>query len=214
MKAFILAAGRGERMRPLTDHTPKPLLSVRGRPLIEWHLEKLVAAGVQQVVINLGWLGENISTHLGDGTRFGLHIAYSQEGWPALETGGGLHRALPLLGDEAFLLVNGDVFTELPFTLLTLPQQRLAHLTLVPNPPQHPRGDFALQDGMVIDAEPRLTYSGIAVLHPRLFAGCTPGAFPLAPLLKRAMAAGQVSGERYDGLWTDVGTPERLQALQ
>lgn len=214
MKAFILAAGRGERMRPLTDHMPKPLLCVRGKPLIEWHLEKLAAAGVRDVVINLGWLGEKIKAHLGDGARFGVCIAYSEEGWPALETGGGLHRALPLLGDAPFLLVNGDVFTELPFVLRDMPANALAHLVLVPNPAQHPAGDFALVDGAVVDAAPRLTYSGIAMLHPQFFAGCAPGAFPLAPLLKRAIAASKVSGERYDGLWSDVGTPERLQALQ
>ena len=214
MKVFILAAGRGERMRPLTDHTPKPLLRVRGKPLIEWHLEKLAAAGVRDVVINLGWLGEKIKTHLGDGSCFGVRIAYSEEGWPALETGGGLHRALPLLGNEPFLLVNGDVFTELPFALPDMQANTQAHLVLVPNPPQHPNGDFSLVNGVVVDAEPRLTYSGIALLHPKLFEGCQPGAFPLAPLLKRAMAAGKVSGERYDGLWSDVGTPERLQALQ
>ncbi len=217
MKAFILAAGRGERMRPLTDHTPKPMLMVRGRPLIEWHLQKLAAAGVQKVVINLGWLGERLRAALGDGRAQGLQIDYSEEGWPALETGGGLHRALPLLGDAPFLLVNGDVFTDLPFAPLCargLDAGQLAHLVLVPNPPQHPRGDFALRDGRVVDAEPRLTYSGIALLHPRLFEGCTAGAFPLAPLLKRAMAAGQVSGQCHQGLWSDVGTPERLAALQ
>ncbi len=217
MKAFILAAGRGERMRPLTDHTPKPLLTVRGKPLIEWHLEKLAAAGVREVVVNLGWLGDKLEAHLGDGSRFGVSIRYSPEGWPALETGGGLHHALPLLGAEPFLLVNGDVFTDLPFApLLTrgLQARDLAELVLVPNPPQHPGGDFALVQGRVVDAAPRLTYSGIAVLHPALFAGCNPGAFPLAPLLKQAMASDQVSGSRHDGLWTDVGTPERLQVLQ
>jgi len=217
MKAFILAAGRGERMRPLTDHTPKPLLMVRGKPLIEWHLEKLSVAGVREVVVNLGWLGERLRAALGDGSRFDLRITYSEEGWPALETGGGLHRALPHLGDAPFLLVNGDVFTDLPFAPLLargLAGGALAHLVLVPNPVQHPRGDFALVDGQVVDAEPRLTYSGIAVLHPQLFAGCAAGAFPLAPLLQRAMVAGRVSGERHEGLWSDVGTPERLQALQ
>jgi len=217
MKAFILAAGRGERMRPLTDHTPKPLLMVRGKPLIEWHLEKLSVAGVREVVVNLGWLGERLRAALGDGSRFDLRITYSEEGWPALETGGGLHRALPHLGDAPFLLVNGDVFTDLPFAPLLARGPAggaLAHLVLVPNPVQHPRGDFALVDGQVVDAEPRLTYSGIAVLHPQLFAGCAAGAFPLAPLLQRAMVAGRVSGERHEGLWSDVGTPERLQALQ
>jgi MurNAc alpha-1-phosphate uridylyltransferase len=217
MKAFILAAGRGERMRPLTDHTPKPLLAVRGKPLVEWHLDKLVACGLRQVVINTGWLGEAIEAHLGDGTRFGLSIAYSHEGWPALETGGGIHHALPLLGDEPFLLVNGDVFTDLDFAPLIargLAASESAHLVLVPNPPQHPRGDFALVDGLVRDVEPRLTYSGIALLRPALLAGCAPGAFPLAPLLKAAMVLGRVSGVRHDGQWSDVGTPERLAALQ
>lgn len=217
MKAFILAAGRGERLRPLTDHTPKPLLLVRGQPLIEWHLHKLAAAGVREVVINLGWLGEKIESHLGDGARFGLKLAYSPEGWPALETGGGLHRALPLLGADPFLLVNGDVFTDLPFAPLLeagLQAGDLAHLVLVDNPPQHPQGDFALLDGRVRDAAPRLTYSGIALLHPQLFAGCAAGAFPLAPLLKRAMAADQVSGQHHAGLWSDIGTPERLAAVQ
>lgn len=217
MKAFILAAGRGERMRPLTDHTPKPLLRVRGKPLIEWHLQKLSAAGVQQVVINLGWLGEQVEAHLGDGSRFGVSIRYSPEGWPALETGGGLHHALPLLGAAPFLLVNGDVFTDLPFAPLLargLQAGDLAELVLVPNPPQHPVGDFALVQGRVVDAAPRLTYSGIALMHPMLFEGCTAGAFSHVPLLRRAMAASKVGGSRYDGLWTDVGTPDRLQALQ
>ena len=217
MKAFILAAGRGERMRPLTDHTPKPLLAVRGKPLIEWHLEKLAAAAVREVVINLGWLGESIPAHLGDGTRFGLSLSYSHEGWPALETGGGIHRALPLLGSEAFLLVNGDVFTDLDFAPLLargLAHDDLAHLLLVDNPVQHPQGDFGLSGGRINELAPRLTYSGIALLHPELFAGCEPGAFALAPLLRRAIAAGRVSGAHHAGQWSDVGTAERLQALQ
>lgn len=218
MKAFILAAGRGERMRPLTDHTPKPLLVVRGKPLIEWHLEKLVASGVREVVINLGWLGEKIRAHLGDGAQLGVSIRYSDEGWPALETGGGLHHALPLLGTEPFLLVNGDVFTDYRFDALvargTAMSEALAHLVMVPNPAQHQEGDFALLDGAICDAAPRLTYSGIALLQPGLFAGCAPGAFPLAPLLKRAIAQRRLSGELHSGLWSDVGTPERLQALQ
>ena len=217
MKAFILAAGRGERMRPLTDHTPKPLLAVRGKPLIEWHLEKLAAAAVREVVINLGWLGESIPAHLGDGTRFGLSLSYSHEGWPALETGGGIHRALPLLGSEAFLLVNGDVFTDLDFAPLLargLTHDDLAHLLLVDNPVQHPQGDFGLSGGRINELAPRLTYSGIALLHPELFAGCEPGAFALAPLLRRAIAAGRVSGAHHAGQWSDVGTAERLQALQ
>lgn len=219
MKAFVLAAGRGERMRPLTDHTPKPLLPVAGKPLIAWHLEKLAAAGVREVVINLGWLGARIPQALGDGARFGLSLRYSDEGWPALETGGGIVRALPLLGSAPFLLVNGDVWTDADLGALVrrgLRDGEQAHLLLVPNPPQHPRGDFALHaDGRVADdAEPRLTYSGIGLLHPRLFEGRSEGAFPLAPLLRNAMAAGAVTGHCHAGRWVDVGTPERLAALE
>ena len=218
MKAFVLAAGRGERMRPLTDHTPKPLLPVAGKPLIEWHLERLAAAGFREVVINLGWLGARIPEVLGDGRRWDLRLRYSDEGWPALETGGGLFRALPLLGAEPFLLVNGDVWCDADFAALAargLRAAELAHLLLVANPPQHPRGDFALgADGRVTEGEPRLTYSGIGLLHPRLFEGCSDGAVPLAPLLRSAMAAGAVSGDRHEGRWVDVGTPERLAALE
>lgn len=215
MKAFVLAAGRGERMRPLTDHRPKPLLPVAGKPLIEWHLERLAAAGVGEVVINLGWLGAQIPAALGDGARWGLCLRYSDEGWPALETGGGIHRALPLLGAAPFLLVNGDVWTDADFAALVqrgLLGAELAHLLLVPNPPQHPAGDFALDQGWVGEQGERLTYSGIALLHPHLFEGRSPGAFPLAPLLRSAMAAGRVSGRRHDGVWLDIGTPERLAA--
>lgn len=222
-RAFILAAGRGERMRPLTDHTPKPLLPVRGRPLIEHHLQSLAAAGVQDVVINLGWLGGRIREALDDdGRRYGLHIAWSDEGWPALETGGGIHRALPLLGPAPFVLVNGDVFSDYPLADLVrcaqaLPADDLAHLVLVPNPAHNLRGDFALVSGRIPepaapDAE-RHTYSGLAVLRPQLFAGCRPGAFGLAPLLRAAAQQGRVSGELHRGLWSDVGTPERLAAL-
>ena len=218
MKAMILAAGRGERMRPLTDHTPKPLLDVGGRPLIEWHLAALAAAGIGEVVINLGWLGEKLRAHLGDGRRFGLAIAYSEEGWPALETGGGIHRALPLLGTEPFLLLNGDVFCDYP--LLPLVQRGLgagdlAQLVLVANPEHNPRGDFVMQAGRVVAGEAgRLTFSGISLLHPALFAGCEAGAFPLAPLLRRAITEGQVGAEVFGGFWSDVGTPERLSAVR
>jgi len=219
-KAFILAAGRGERMRPLTDHTPKPLLLVRGRPLIEHHLAALVAAGVREAVINLGWLGARIREHLGDGGRYGLQLAYSDEGWPALETGGGIHRALPLLDDAPFVVVNGDVYSDYPLAALVaraqaLPAQDLAHLVLVPNPAHHPRGDFALADGRMVEpAPPQYTFSGLSVLRPALFAGCQPGAFGLAPLLRAAAQRGQVGAELHRGLWSDVGTPERLAALQ
>ncbi len=217
MKAFILAAGRGARLRPFTDHTPKPLLTVRGKPLIEWHLEKLQAAGVQQVVINLGWLGERLRAALGDGSRFGLAIDYSDEGWPALETGGGIHHALPLLGPEPFLLVNGDVFSDIDFAALIargLGRGDQVELVLVDNPTQHPEGDFGLSHGRATALAPRLTYSGIAVVHPALFEGCTAGAFPLAPLLRRAIACGQAAASHHRGSWSDVGTPERWQALQ
>jgi MurNAc alpha-1-phosphate uridylyltransferase len=212
---MILAAGRGERMRPLTDHTPKPLLVVRGKPLIQWHLEALARAGITEVVINLAWLGARIRAALGEGRQFGLDIVYSDEGSRALETGGGIFHALPLLGSQPFLLVNGDTFTDLEFGALALEPGALAHLVLVPNPPQHPRGDFALHGDLVSqEGEPRHTYSGIGIYHPELFAGCTAGRFPLLPLLQAALRANRLRGQRYDGLWSDVGTVERLAALQ
>jgi len=215
MKAMILAAGRGERLRPLTLATPKPLLEVRGRPLIGWHLAALARAGVREVVINLSWLGEQIRNTLGDGAAYGLRIAYSDEGPEPLETGGGIFRALPLLGPGPFLLVNGDVYTDYQPARLRAAPEALGHLVLVPNPPQHPRGDFALDAGRILeDGEPRYTYSGLAVLRPELFAGCSDGRFPLLPLFKRAIALGRLHGELYTGAWTDVGTPERLAALR
>ncbi|WP_060482864.1 N-acetylmuramate alpha-1-phosphate uridylyltransferase MurU [Pseudomonas sp. NBRC 111119] len=212
MKAMILAAGKGERMRPLTLHTPKPLVPLAGRPLIEYHLQALAAAGIADVVINHAWLGQQIERHLGDGSRFGLHIRYSAEGEP-LETGGGIFKALPLLGDEPFVLVNGDIWTDYDFSRLQCPLQGLAHLVLVDNPCHHGHGDFRLVDGKVLDGDSApgtLTFSGISLLHPSLFDGCQPGAFKLAPLLRQAMAAGKVSGERHAGRWVDVGTLERL----
>jgi MurNAc alpha-1-phosphate uridylyltransferase len=211
MKAMILAAGRGERMRPLTDHTPKPLLPVGGKPLLQWHVEALVAAGVCDIVINHAWLGEQIEAALGSGDALGAKIRYSPEG-EALETGGGIFRALPLLGDEPFVVVNADIVTDYPFARLPSVPAGLAHLVLVPNPAHHPEGDFYLEHGRVeAEGAPRLTYSGIGVYHPNLFRGQQPGRFPLAPLLRRAMAAGQVSGEFYAGRWLDAGTPERLR---
>ncbi|TCO82791.1 MurNAc alpha-1-phosphate uridylyltransferase [Plasticicumulans lactativorans] len=216
MKAMILAAGRGERMRPLTDHLPKPLLAVGGRALIEHHLLRLAAAGFTEVVINLGHLGHLLPQRLGDGSRYGLSITWSPEPPGALETGGGIHHALALLGDAPFLLVNGDVWTTQPLAPLrhALAPADLAHLVLVDNPPQHPRGDFALAAGRVRAGEaPRLTYSGVAVLSPALFAGRAPGRYPLAPLLVAAMARDAVSGEHFRGDWRDIGTPERLAAL-
>ncbi|MNF51033.1 N-acetylmuramate alpha-1-phosphate uridylyltransferase MurU [Pseudomonas sp. Irchel s3a18] len=216
MKAMILAAGKGERMRPLTLTTPKPLVRVGGMPLIEYHLRALAAAGFSEVVINHAWLGQQIEDYLGDGSRYGLKIQYSPEGEP-LETGGGIFRALPLLGEEAFVVVNGDIWTDYAFAALREPLAGLAHLVLADNPAHHPRGDFSLVEGQVHDAgadAQTLTYSGIAVLHPKLFAGCREGAFKLAPLLREAMAQGQVTGERLQGHWVDVGTHERLAEVE
>ncbi len=213
MKAMILAAGRGERMRPLTDRLPKPLLPVGGRPLIEYHLSALAGAGIREIVINHAWLGECIEQVLGDGSRWGVRLHYSPEK-EGLETGGGIFNALPLLGGEPFVVVNGDVWCNYPFARLPEQPAGIAHLVLVDNPTHHPKGDFSLREGRVrADGKLRLTYSGIAVLRPELFAGCSPGRFPLAPLLRRAMAAGEVSGEHYRGRWIDVGTPDRLDEL-
>ena len=214
MKAMILAAGRGERMRPLSDRVPKPLLEVGGYRLIEYHLAALLRAGIRDVVINLSWLGDQVREALGDGGRFGLSIAYSPEGPAPLGTGGGIHRALPLLDADPFLLVNGDVWIDLPFEDLRRPAGSLAHLVLVANPPHHSRGDFGLEAGGCVKSAPTpLTYAGLAVFDPRLFEGCEAGTFPLKPLLDRALAAGRLSGQKHDGTWSDVGTPERLASL-
>lgn len=215
MKAMLLAAGRGERMRPLTDTLPKPLLEVGGRPLIAWQLERLAAAGIAEVVINLSWLGEQIARALGDGSRYGLRLTYSREPWPALETGGGIHQALPLLGNDPFLLVNGDVFADFDLRGLRLAPGDLAQLVLVPNPPQHPQGDFWLTRAgrIATSGEERLTYSGLAAVDPALFTGCVPGRFPLLPLLLAARDAGRLGGQKHSGRWLDVGTPERLAQL-
>jgi len=216
MKAMILAAGKGERMRPLTLTTPKPLIRVAGTPLIEYHLRTLVAGGFDEIVINHAWLGQQIEDYLGDGSRFGVRIIYSPEGEP-LETGGGIFRALPLLGDEPFLVVNGDIWTDFDFRSLHRSLEGVVHLVLVDNPEHHPGGDFVLTDGKVHEGAPtadKLTYSGIAVLHPRLFDGCVDGAFKLAPLLRKAMDQGQASGERLQGHWVDVGTLERLAQVE
>ncbi|MBK9950006.1 MAG: nucleotidyltransferase family protein [Candidatus Competibacteraceae bacterium] len=216
MKAMILAAGRGERMRPLTDHSPKPLLPVAGKPLIFHHLEALRAAGFREIVVNTGHLGEQLPAALGDGHRWGVRIAYSPEPPDALETGGGIFQALPLLGPGPFLVVNGDVWTSYPFARLSAKLAGLAHLVLVDNPSHHAKGDFSLEDdsGRVRESgTARLTFSGISVLRPELFAGCRPGRFPLGPLLRRAMAINQVSGEHFTGAWRDIGTPQRLAEL-
>jgi len=214
MKAMLLAAGRGERMRPLTDSTPKPLLPAGGHRLIDYPLHALAAAGVDEVVVNLSWHGEMIRDYAGDGGRYGLTLRYSEEGPVPLETGGGIHRALGMLGEDPFLLVNGDVWTDLPLESLRLPAGSLADLVLVANPAHHPEGDFALAgQGRIVADGPRLTYSGIAILDPALFAGCAPGRFPLKPLLDRARDAGRLTGTPWTGHWLDIGTANRLAAL-
>lgn len=216
MKAMILAAGRGERMRPLTDYTPKPLLQVGGKPLIVWHLERLSDAGFREIIINHAHLGSQIEAALGNGQRWGLSIRYSAE-IIALETAGGIANALPLLGDQPFLAVNSDVFTDMDFSKLknALHKNKLAHLILVDNPPQHPDGDFSLDNNqLALDGARRLTFSGIAVYRPALFADVKLGqAAKLAPLLRLAIAQGLASAEHYQGKWCDIGTPERLYDL-
>ena len=228
MKAMILAAGLGNRMRPLTLHTPKPLLPVADKPLIVWHIEKLKAIGIHEIVINTAWLADRLVEELGNGEQLGVKILWSHEG-EGLETAGGIIRALPLLGQDPFILVNGDVWTSMDFAdfkhvslLQDSNSDMLAHLFLVDNPPQHPKGDFVLDNGRVLsfdqaDAQQvnaqALTYSGLAVLDPQLFAGLEQGKRPLAPLLIQAMQHKQVSGQKLRGEWVDVGTPERLNAL-
>ena len=219
MHAMILAAGRGERMRPLTDHTPKPLLQAGGKPLIVWHIERLVAAGISDIVINHAHLGIQIEQALGNGSRYGARIRYSDEGM-ALETAGGIAHALHLLGDAPFAVVNGDVYCDYDFT--HLPQRAatlansddFAHLVLVDNPAHNPKGDFGLQTQRVTEAAPKLTFSGIGLYKPVLFAGIARGTkAPLAPLLRERIAQGRVSGEHHRGLWMDIGTPQRLAEL-
>lgn len=226
MKALILAAGLGERMRPLTLETPKPLLEAGGKPLIAWHLEKLAAIGVREVVVNTSWLADRFPRVLGDGSRWGLRLHYSYEGNVPLETGGGMLHALPLLGDAPFLAVNGDIWTDFDFTSLPREPAGEAHLVLVDNPPQHPDGDFVLRGDAVLDGTDtsRLTFAGIGVYRPTLLdrardaSGRAPGAgdpprFKLAPLLRAAMRDSRVTGQRHHGRWTDVGSPERLHRL-
>jgi MurNAc alpha-1-phosphate uridylyltransferase len=211
---MILAAGRGERLRPLTDATPKPLLTVRGRPLIERHVVALARAGIERIVINIAWLGAQISEQLGDGGRYGVAIVYSDERPQALETAGGIFRALPYLAPGPFAVVNGDVYTDFSFETLRIASNRDAHLVLVPNPPQHPQGDFGLEHGLAVaESTSRHTFSGIALYRSSFFDGCTDGVFPLKPLLVRSMAAGRCSAELYPGVWEDIGTVERLRAL-
>jgi MurNAc alpha-1-phosphate uridylyltransferase len=214
MKVMILAAGRGERMRPLSDTVPKPLLEAGGKPLIVHLIERLARAGLSELVINHSHLGAQIEQYLGDGRRYGARIAYSHEEGGGLETGGGIFKALSLIDGDPFAVINGDIWTDFPFERLPTRLEGLAHLVLVDNPPQHPQGDFALQDGRVAaEGAPRLTFSGIGVYARALFADSRPGKFPLAPLLRAAMARGLVSGEHYTGRWRDVGTPQRLSEL-
>ncbi|HYR05154.1 MAG TPA: nucleotidyltransferase family protein [Gallionella sp.] len=224
---MLLAAGRGERMRPLTDHTPKPLLEAGGKPLIVWHIENMARAGITELVINHAHLGMQIESVLGDGSRFGVRIRYSDEG-TALETAGGIAYALPLLGNEPFAVVNGDIYCDYDFahlagraaTLQT--SDDMAHLVLVDNPSHHPNGDFLLHDERLLPANDqrltandlKLTFSGIGIYQPALFSQILRGAAaPLAPLLRAQIIAGRVSGEHYRGLWVDVGTPQRLAEL-
>ncbi len=228
MKALIFAAGLGERMRPLTDHTPKPLLPVADTPLIEWHLQRLAALGIVEVVINTSWLAEQFPRQLGDGSRWGLRLHFSHEGPVPLETGGGMYNALPLLGDAPFIAINGDIWSDFDFARLPSTLDGLAHLVMVDNPEHHPRGDFILgQDGQLRDDgdAPRLTFAGIGLYRPSLLqdwqtvigdvqgSDAVPPRFKLAPLLRAAMAQEAVSGQHHAGAWTDVGTPQRLQQL-
>jgi MurNAc alpha-1-phosphate uridylyltransferase len=214
MKAMLLAAGRGERMRPLTLEKPKPLLEVGNRPLIVWHLERLAAAGFKDIVINVSWLGQQIEEYCGDGERWGVSIQYSREAEP-LETAGGIVRALPLLGDLPFAVINADIWTDFAFQDLHRRHAGSgAHLVLVPNPAHNATGDFSLIDGRVKHAEnDTLTYAGVGVYAPAFFEACEPGKRPLKPLLERAIDAGTLCGECFEGRWTDVGTPERLARL-
>lgn len=215
MRAMILAAGRGERLRPLTDHTPKPLLEVGGRPLIDYHLERLSVAGFREIVINLAHHGDKIRDTLGDGSNWGLNIHYSQEPEGALDTGGGIQQALPMLGDSPFAVINGDVFTHYPLARLRAVKCSHSHLVLVPNPAHNPDGDFALQGGYVSSSgQPRLTFSGISVYNPRFFDSAKPGRYSIVPMLRDAMSLRRVTGEVYRGPWHDIGTVERLEALR
>ena len=215
MKAMLLAAGRGERLRPITDSLPKPLVPVRGRPLIAWHLAALARGGIREVIINLSWLGEQLRAALGDGSEFGVHVTWSEEGPVPLETGGGIFRALPWLGPEAFLVANADIWTDIDFGSLSLEPESHAHLVLVPNPPHHPHGDFGLEGDLVVNRDSeRFTYSGVGIYRPEFFTGCTPGRFPLLPLLNRAIGARRVRARVHHGAWCDVGSAERLASLE
>lgn len=215
MKAMILAAGRGERMRPLTDTTPKPLLQAGPKRLIEYHLTNLARAGFTDVVINVAWLGQKIIDALGNGEKFNINIYYSNEGNQALETGGGIYNALPLLGNEPFLVVNGDVWTDYPFEKLrSFKLKDKAHLVLINNPEHNPQGDFSISNGRLLNnAGDRLTFSGIGVYAKEFFTTGSDGKYPLAPLIRRYIDSNEISGEVYQGKWIDIGTPQRLESL-
>lgn len=214
MKAMILAAGRGERMRPLTDSLPKPLAPVAGQPLISYHLQSLARAGIRDAVINLAWLGGQIRAALGDGERYGVRIHYSDEGDQALESGGGIFNALPLLGNAPFLVINADTWTDLPFGELGVEADADAHIVLVKSPPHLPKGDFGLDGSQVVMRDTgRFTYTGYGVYRPEFFAGCAPGKFPLYPLLARAIAAGRLRGHVYGGEWYEIGTVQLLAQM-
>jgi MurNAc alpha-1-phosphate uridylyltransferase len=215
MRAMILAAGRGERLRPLTDSIPKPLIEVGGKSLIEYHIQALAQAGFREIVINQGHLGHLLPPAIGDGSRWNIAIHWSDEQPEALETGGGIHKALPQLGSSPFLVVNGDIWTDFPFAQLRAVKCDWAHLVMIPNPPQHHRGDFALVNARIRnEGGDKLTFSGIGVYHPRLFDGCTPGKFSIVPLLRSAMDNHFVTGEIHKGRWEDIGTLERLNAVR
>jgi MurNAc alpha-1-phosphate uridylyltransferase len=214
MKAMILAAGRGERLRPLTDDRPKALVEVRGQSLLERHLECLSGAGIEDVVINLGWHGKQIQERIGSGSEYGLNVAYSDEGDNVLETGGGIHNALHLLGSDPFLVVNADIYTDMPVPDVALRENALGHLLLVPSPEYRDAGDFDLVDGLVRNsASPLLTFSGVAVYRPEFFDECEAGCFSIVPMFRKAADDGCLQGSLYEGLWADVGTAERLAAL-
>lgn len=211
MKAMILAAGRGERLRPLTDTTPKSLVEVGGQSLLERHLENVRRAGIEDVVINLGWLGAKIVDRIGSGSDYELNVVYSDEADDVLETGGGIHKALPLLGDDPFLVVNADVYTDMPVPDVPLASDDMGHLVLVPSPSYRDGGDFDIKAGRIRNGDaPLLTFSGIAVYRPEFFAGCEAGRFSIVPMLREAADDGLLGGSLYPGHWADVGTPERL----
>ena len=211
---MILAAGRGERMRPLTDLTPKPLLKAGGLPLIEHTILRLAASGFREIIVNTAHLGEQIVEYFDDGSKWGVNLQYSPEE-TALETGGGIVRALPMLGDDPFLVINGDIACDFPYETLKKRKIAMAHLVLVPNPPHHPAGDFALSDDGFVDSRgiEKFTFCGVGVYRPELFSDCHEPRFPLAPLLRSAMQRGAVTGEVYGGFWMDIGTVERLEAF-